>query len=884
MSMNKRCAAALLALLLLLALPAPALAAGRREAEEDAPPVTEIGTAAAFLRFAEGCALESYSLGRRFALTADIDLSGADFAPVPYFAGSFDGRGHLILGLRLEGDGSRQGLFRRVAEGAEIRRLRVRGSVTPGGSRCLVGGVAGENAGLLEDCSFEGRVAGIDRVGGVVGLNTETGVLRGCRFQGSVLGEHQAGGLAGENLGLLSDCENLGSVNAEPLSPSGERRFDLSAFSQEDFLDLADLGGVAGANSGVLDGCVNRGAVGYKYNGYNVGGVAGSSSGYVRGCANHAAVTGRRDVGGVVGQLIPQVSWDFSNGKLEALGGAIGGLNRLLNDLIQSAEDLDAGIRQSLGGMSGSTRTALDALNAALRELADGDRRLLEGVELDPETGQLRFTAAPGSVDLSALTAALGELYARSEALSALTRDSVGSVAEDLKRISSQMSYVMNCLMAVVSGGTGMSQESVDLSADEAYEHELGAVDGCRNTGGVDAEDNAGGVVGTIAFEIAFDREDRLHASDFLLTEARQSLFAVIRDCGSFSQVQARQSCAGGVVGQMGLGAAVACFGSGRVSVGDGDYAGGVAGQARGSLLRCWSRSLLSGGRYVGGAAGLGETIRDCRCWTQLESAREYAGAVAGWAEGEVSGNLYAGDGPAGVDGVARVGQAEPASVSALLALEDAPADFDKLSVRFRKDGRILQTLELPFGGSVEALPEVPMRGEQYWKWDEFDREHIYYSMTIDGKYYAPDTTISSGEELPLFLVEGLFYEGQELRVASVSAAPEGEETLLGAWSLYVNDYEGELTVRMRAEEDGELYSLEDGGRSRIPSSRDGQYLVFRVGNGQAFALVRRQASPLWQPYVWGGGALLLTAALWLLLRRRGRARRAASAAQPPLA
>ena len=54
MSMIKRCAAALLALLLLLALPAPALAAGRREAVEDAPPVTEIGTAAALICAREG--------------------------------------------------------------------------------------------------------------------------------------------------------------------------------------------------------------------------------------------------------------------------------------------------------------------------------------------------------------------------------------------------------------------------------------------------------------------------------------------------------------------------------------------------------------------------------------------------------------------------------------------------------------------------------------------------------------------------------------------------------------------------------------------------------------------------------------------------------------
>ena len=69
----RRLVSLLLAALLLLGLPLPALA-------EDGAAV-EIKTAEDFAAFARACARESYSLGRRFVLTADVDLSGLDYEP-----------------------------------------------------------------------------------------------------------------------------------------------------------------------------------------------------------------------------------------------------------------------------------------------------------------------------------------------------------------------------------------------------------------------------------------------------------------------------------------------------------------------------------------------------------------------------------------------------------------------------------------------------------------------------------------------------------------------------------------------------------------------------------------------------------------------------------
>ena len=215
-------------------------------------PPTVIRTAKDFVRFAENCASDTYSRGKAFELAADLDLSDSDFEPIPWFGGSFDGKNHRITGLRFAKDGSRQGLFRIVAEGASVSNLRVSGTVTPGGSGCYAGGIAGINSGTLSGCSFEGTVSGLECIGGIAGHNSVTGTITGCSFRGDVTAEHQAAGIAGLNDGTILDSENLGSVNTVAITPHEQpvdsllnAHFDISQISESDFLNLSNIGGIA---------------------------------------------------------------------------------------------------------------------------------------------------------------------------------------------------------------------------------------------------------------------------------------------------------------------------------------------------------------------------------------------------------------------------------------------------------------------------------------------------------------------------------------------------------------------------------------------------------------------------------------------------------------
>ena len=152
--MKKLFAALLAALVIVSASPAAGAAVSRTAPKatptpEPTPAPTRIATAEEFAAFAENCALDVYSRGVVFQLTADIDLTGTDFAPVPYFAGTFEGGGHKILGLTVTADGSRMGLFRTVAEEGVIRSVHIKGTVAPGGTAQFVGGVAGVNLGRM---------------------------------------------------------------------------------------------------------------------------------------------------------------------------------------------------------------------------------------------------------------------------------------------------------------------------------------------------------------------------------------------------------------------------------------------------------------------------------------------------------------------------------------------------------------------------------------------------------------------------------------------------------------------------------------------------------------------------------------------------------------
>ena len=341
-------------------------AQGRPESESQYT-VIDISTEEELLQLAKDCQLDSWSRDKYVTLACDIDLKEARDVMIPSFGGIFDGGGHTVSGLTLTAAGSAVGLFRYIQDGAVVRNLSVAGTVAPAGSKSQVGILAGSNYGMILDCSVSGSVTGTTEVGGIAGVNEAEGEIRRCRSAAAVTGDHYTGGICGSNKGTLNNCENTGNVNTHSVEVSHDiEDITLDGLeninSAENVAVHMDTGGVSGYSEGKIYYCVNSGTVGYQHVGYNVGGIVGRvHQGYLQNCTNTGHVLGRKDVGGIAGQLEPFLEIAYLNDKLGELDRETG----IFFDLLEAAHEDISSCGQEASALAESVSTHLTNASAA---------------------------------------------------------------------------------------------------------------------------------------------------------------------------------------------------------------------------------------------------------------------------------------------------------------------------------------------------------------------------------------------------------------------------------------------------------------------------------------------------------------------------------------
>ena len=190
-------------------------------------------------------------------LAGDIALTGT-WTPVgstatyvgDFFAGTFDGCGHTISGLNVQGSKVNQGLFAAINK-ATIRNLNVSGTVSCG-TKNYVGGIVGKvQAGTIENCSFSGSVTG-GYTGGIAGgLNSNNVTISGCVNAADVTGT-TAGGILGywKNTAAIRDCYNTGSVTGS--AKAGGIVGQLQKGSIENCYSTGVVGGTAAQFGGIF--------------------------------------------------------------------------------------------------------------------------------------------------------------------------------------------------------------------------------------------------------------------------------------------------------------------------------------------------------------------------------------------------------------------------------------------------------------------------------------------------------------------------------------------------------------------------------------------------------------------------------------------------------
>ena len=342
----------------------------------------KISTADELIEFSKLCRLDSWSKGKEFVLTTDIILTGKDFTSIPIFSGTFDGQGHSIKGVSVTGVTGR-GFFSIIGENATVKNLNVVGIVRPSGSESSIGGIAGTNKGVIYNCKFSGKVAATNTVGGIAGENTSTGSVLKCTAAGTVDGEKFTGGVVGNNSGNIVQSINAASVNTtnEEKKHSLED-IDLSTLtdvesytkkssSSDETSSATDTGGIAGYSTGTIFSCENSGSIGYPHVGYNIGGIAGRSSGLIMNCNNYGHLNGRKDIGGIAGQMEPYLVVNINPDNMTELKDELETLTNLIDTAINETNDDSLGINSTVESASGYLQSATDSADNIQQKLTD---------------------------------------------------------------------------------------------------------------------------------------------------------------------------------------------------------------------------------------------------------------------------------------------------------------------------------------------------------------------------------------------------------------------------------------------------------------------------------------------------------------------------------
>lgn len=345
------------------------------EGEEEVPQeVVEINSVDDFLSFADQCFIDSWSANKRVLLNADIDLTGTDFEAIPVFAGTFQGQGHTISGFSYKGSGYVAGLFRYIEKNGVVEDLKLRGKVIASDEKECIGSLCGVNYGTIKKCSFQGNVSGKTTVGGLVGVNEGTGSILNSYAGGRVTGYYSTGGLVGKNHGSLSRCVNHTCVNNDSQWVEEDDEMGVGIFlsinisdSDAEMFSGVDTGGIAGYSDGLITRCTNYGRIGYEHTGYNIGGIAGRQSGIVSFCINDGTVYGRKDVGGIVGQMEPFIEVD----EAASLRSAVDKLHDLIEKTIDDMESAKNTVKEDFDKLVDYSDGAADAGDALAEQLAD---------------------------------------------------------------------------------------------------------------------------------------------------------------------------------------------------------------------------------------------------------------------------------------------------------------------------------------------------------------------------------------------------------------------------------------------------------------------------------------------------------------------------------
>ena len=836
---------------------------------EDSLNVIEISRVNELIEFANKCKYDSYSKDKIVKLTADIDVSGSDFKGISYFAGTFDGGSHIISGFNVDYKGSDFGFFRYIAESGFITNLNISGSINVTGSQENIGGIAGVNKGVINESSFSGKVNASTATGAIAGYNHENAKIVSCTSDADILATNQTGGIAGVNDGLISSCTSKSRVNTQELDTTLDIGcVDVGTLNlTQNVIDRNDMGGIAGESTGIISDCVNYGKIGFAHTGYNVGGIAGKQSGKVITCSNEGEIYGRKDVGGIVGQAEPDIESEYLNDRVDDVQSSIDIINSTLNNMSSSMNNASSDVKSYTENIIDQYKELLDKLQDKLNGNNDNDEKIEDFVD-------------DISKDIENSTVA-DDIHGLADTVDSEIR----TIADSIERISAQIKNIGNTVTETMDVVTSDDNYIEDISSADSAQNSDGVIAKSVNRGAVHGDINAGGIAGTINVEYDVDPEYDLDITETTNVRLRSTVSDVVIYCINYGEVNSKKDCAGGIVGLQELGLVYGSEGYGTVKSETGNYAGGIAGNSASAITDSYSLCNVESEDYTGGICGKGYTMQNCISIPAILGDGEAKGSLAGIIEsdGEVSTNIFVNDIYGGIDDINYSGKADSASYEAVMAMENIPDGFHRVTLVFKADGNVIDTKNIAYNANlgVSELPSIPDKDGFYAQWPEnIVSKPILQNTVVEAEYHvwieSVAGDIASQNDKPLFIAEGKFYDDNKITLSKCDTDNlSGDIEYSYAWKMRGTDVKDKGTKTCHfyiknTSGSSEVWYRDnaDSGWVKADAKEHGSYMTAEIPYEADFAVIHKESSNIIY-YICGGAAACIIVLAVIIIKKR---------------
>lgn len=836
---------------------------------EDSLNVIEISRVNELIEFANKCKYDSYSKDKVVKLTADIDVSGSDFKGISYFAGTFDGGSHIISGFNVDYKGSDFGFFRYIAESGFITNLNISGSINVTGSQENIGGIAGVNKGVINESSFSGKVNASTATGAIAGYNHENAKIVSCTSDADILATNQTGGIAGVNDGLISSCTSKSRVNTQELDTTLDIcGVDVGTLNlTQNVIDRNDMGGIAGESTGIISDCVNYGKIGFAHTGYNVGGIAGKQSGKVITCSNEGEIYGRKDVGGIVGQAEPDIESEYLNDRVDDVQSSIDIINSTLNNMSSSMNNASSDVKSYTENIIDQYKELLDKLQDKLNGNNDNDEKIEDFVD-------------DISKDIENSTVA-DDIHGVADTVDSEIR----TIADSIERISAQIKNIGNTVTETMDVVTSDDDYIEDISSADSAQNSDGVIAKSVNRGAVHGDINAGGIAGTMNVEYDVDPEYDLDITETTNVRLRSTVSDVVIYCINYGEVNSKKDCAGGIVGLQELGLVYGSEGYGTVKSETGNYAGGIAGNSASAITDSYSLCNVESEDYTGGICGKGYTMQNCISIPAILGDGEAKGSLAGIIEsdGEVSTNIFVNDIYGGIDDINYSGKADSASYEAVMAMENIPDGFHRVTLVFKADGNVIDTKNIAYNANlgVSELPSIPDKDGYYAQWPEnIVSKPILQNTVVEAEYHvwieSVAGDIASQNDKPLFIAEGKFYDDNKITLSKCDTDNlSGDIEYSYAWKMRGTDVKDKGTKTCHfyiknTSGSSEVWYRDnaDSGWVKADAKEHGSYMTAEIPYEADFAVIHKESSNMIY-YICGGAAACIIVLAVIIIKKR---------------